>query len=491
MTPPKTPSVLFLRIIVLAALSGLGVWGMLTGVPFQQLSPAQVGVLGYFRAVYGLLACFRILRAMPNTPLVFGWEKAPQARLEYWLWMVAGACITAGFLTPLALLCHWLLGVRFQRTHRTYSVEDVLNRQPGLCLLFMNSHLGFSADHALGWTYGLVEANAAGVNFYCWTFCVVMFSTGFEKVWSPVWQRGLGFYQFVSIPFVSRPLFRKLRRFKWLCLAAGWGGLALELGLMFCVPWLPVFRMALLSVISFGLVLTFGPTSFFFVGAPTVWAGAFIFGLLSVQGVPVGYEAGVVGWLLIAFYVAGCVSVMNFTPIRGGWMAWLMERTTYMRPYILFNEVHFFGLYIYRVIAVTPQGRVDTIQAFTEDGEPGPIQFFRPVAIYATFTRVTDYCIALLHDQTQRLAFYGRVVADLGQIGLDQLSPEIRQQVISLHFEVRVYDPPADYDLETSPWRSDWVEIGHYDLSGGSIRFIQEGAVPHYGKTARWPVLWN
>jgi hypothetical protein len=491
MTPPKTTPILLLRLVLLIALSGMGVWGMLTGVPFQKLSASQVDVLGYFRAAYGLLACFRILRAMPSTPLVYGWERDAEARRDYRLWLASAACIAVGFLTPLALICHWLLGVRFQKTHRTYSVEDVLNRQPCFCLLFMNSHLGFALDDAMGWTYGLTVANAVGVNFYAWTFCVVMFSTGFEKIWSPVWQRGLGFYQFVSIPFVSRPLFRKLRQFKWPCIAAGWGGFFLELGLIFCVPWEPLFSLALLSVIAFGLVLTFGPTSFFFVGAPTVWAGGFILALLSVPRLQSGYEVGYLGLLLIALYVAGCVSVLNFTAIRGGWMAWLMERTTYMRPYILFNEVHFFGLYIYRVVAITPEGRVDTIRAFTEDGEPGPIQFFRPVAIYATFTRVTDYCIALLHKQEGRLSFYGRVVADLAQIGLNQISEDVRQNMTSLRFEVRVYDPPADYDLVTSPWGSEWVEIGYYDLSNGSINFIQKGTVPHYGKTARWPVLWN
>lgn len=491
MTHPRTLPIYILRAVIFLLLGSLGTWGILTSYPIRQLTPQQVDFVGVFRMAYGLFFAFRLLRGLPGISLVLGWQRVDLARRIYWAGIFNCLLMAAGFLTPVTLILHWAMLIFIQKHHRVYSVEDVLNRLPGFCLLFMNSHLGFSVDDALGWTYGLTEGGVLGVNFFIWTLCVVMFSTGYEKIWSPAWRRGLGFYHFVSIPFIARPIFRKLRQFKLLCVVSSWFSLILELGLVFSILEPRLFTLILVCMLGFGLALTFGPAPFIFVGGATTWGAAFMLTMMvTAQDLP-RYQPGIGAWPLLALFWIGCFSIMNFTKIRGGWASWLMERTIHLRPYILFNEVHFYGLYIFRITAQTPNGPLDPLKLFTEEGEPGPMQNFRPVAMYASFTRVTDYCIACIHDQTDRLDFFGRVQADLGWMAWNRLPKEMRKEPVDLRFEVKVYDPPADYDLVTPPWRSGWVEIGRYEITSGKIKFIQEGPIPHYGKTVRWPVLWK
>jgi hypothetical protein len=491
MTPPRTSAVLALRVVLFLALSGLGTWGILTGVPIRQLSEAQVDLIGIFRIIYGLLFALRLYRGLPAVSLVWGWQNAGQVRRYYWMNILNCCCLAAGFLTPIALVAHWAFLVFVQRHHRAYSVEDVLNRLPGFCLFFMNSHLGFSLDRILGWNFGLTEGGAVGVNFFIWTFSAIMFSTGYEKIWSPVWRKGLGFYHFVSLPFIARPIFRKLRNFRSICLLASWTSLFLELGLILTVFHRMIFMATLVVLVGFGLTLTFGPAPFFFVGGATTWAASFTLAMaVTAQQLPL-YAPGWGGYLLIALYCAGCFSIMNFAPIRGGWLANLMLHTVHMRPYILFNEVHFYGLYIFRVLGRFGREQVDCLELFKENGEPGPMQEIRPVGLYAAFTRVTDYCIAQIHQQGDRLEFYGRVLADMGWAAIDRMKRAGRGMPEDLIFEVRVYDPEEGYDVLTSPWRTDWVQIGRYAFSHSEIQFIQEGEIPHYGKTVRWPVRWK
>ncbi|MES2507787.1 MAG: hypothetical protein V4599_13860 [Verrucomicrobiota bacterium] len=491
MTHPRTLPIYALRILLFLAIGSIGTWGVLTSYPVRMLTYEQMNIVGAFRVIYGLFFAFRLFRSLPGISLVLGWERSGLASVLYWIGIFNCLFIAAGLLTPFALSFHWALLVFIQKHHRVYSVEDVLNRLPGVCLLFMNSHLNLSLDSWLGWNYGLVSGGTLGVNFFIWTFCVVMFSTGYEKLWSPAWRKGLGFYHFVSIPFIARPIFRQLRRFKLLCLVASWSSLILELGLIFSTLESHIFIVALIFLVGFGICLTFGPAPFFFVGGATTWGGAFILAMVLTRADLPTDNPGIGAVILLILYWVGCFAVMGFSKIRGGWAAWLMEKTIYLRPYILFNEVHFYGLYIFRITAQTPKGRIDPLRLFTESGEPGPMQELRPVAMYASFTRVTDYCIACIHNQSDRLDFFGRVQADLGWMALNRLPKEFRKEPVDLRFEIKVYDPPAEYDIQTNPWRTDWVEIGYYEVDNATIRFVQKGEIPHYGKTVRWPVLWK
>jgi hypothetical protein len=490
MTPPKTTPVLLLRLTLMILAIGLGTWGMVAGIPFQDLTPTQQTVVGWFRLIYGLVFGVRLARSFAAAPLFFGWQGTAKTRRAFAVWLVVCVMIVAGFLTPVALVAHLLFQAFVQTKNRSYSVDDVLHRFPGFCLLFLNSHRAVALDSWLGWDFGLTFSSGPGANFFAWCFGLIMFSTGYEKIWSFAWRKGLGFYHFVSIPFIARPSFRRLRNYKALCIALSWGALFLELGYISTLFHPLTAGLVSLAVVGFGLTLSFGAVNFFFIGVITALNASLIaiLGLLPQSGV--AYTMPWFMWLLIAIYSIGCVSIFNFTPIRDHWVPTLLYHTVHLRPYILFNEVHFYGLYIYRIIAHTPEGRVDCIKAFKENGEPGPMQRFRPVTIYAAYSRVSDYCIAVIHNQEKRIEFYGRLLPDLGQIALEQMGDKARNSMTRLTFEVKVYDPDADYNVTEDPWRCDWTEIGHYDLSNG-IRFIQEGTIPPYGKTMRWPVLWN
>lgn len=98
----------------------------------------------------------------------------------------------------------------------------MLIRSAGFCLLFLNSLLSFSLDKWLGLDFGLSSPSLVGLNFCCWTFTVLMFSAGWEKLCSPMWRRGLGFFYFMSLRHWVKPRFHWANKSRAASIVMSW-----------------------------------------------------------------------------------------------------------------------------------------------------------------------------------------------------------------------------------------------------------------------------
>lgn len=490
------------RLLITIPVVAAGVWGLLAGIPFTNVTPEQQWWLGVLRAGYGLLVIIRLIRTLPGAALLHGWRKTRQVRRVYASWSLLAVMIMTGFLTPVALILHWLLGATVQRKNHVYSVEDVLFRASGFCMLFLQTHLAFSVDSWLGWSFGLGGSWVIGVNFFMWTLALLMFSAGLEKLWSPLWHKGLGFYYFMSLPHLVRPCFCWLNRSRPLSVVLSWITVFAEL-LLIPAMFLPWLRWPMYVILGGFAVTLFVLVDISFIGQVTLLlitgaAAVDWYAAAPVADAPLlctqwgGLEWGLFS-LLGTLYALGAVSSSGLVLLRSGVISHIMAWTTHFRPFTVFVEIHFYGLYIYRLIACMKDGtRKKVLDVFKDTGSPGSLQTWRPRTFQGAMYRFTDYCIAVLENLEQRRIERAKFVEDITFAGWEQLSPREQIELESIEVQVRVFDPADDFEADTSHWLSpEWSPIGHVKGFPDNLQLTDAAPPPRYKKTYRWPVIFQ
>lgn len=482
---------------MMIAVIAAGVWGLLVGVPFHTVTPEQQTALGAVRALYGLLVFMRVLRTLPGAPLLHGWRETERVRRVYTGWSIVAALMAVGLFTPIVLVIHWWLGATIQRKNRVYSVEDVLFRATGFCLLFVQSHLAFSVDSLLGWTYGLGGPSLLGTNFFMWAVALLMFSAGLEKLWSPLWHKGLGFYFFMSLPHLVRPCFRGLNRSKPLSVVLSWITVWAEV-LLIPAMWFPIARWPLYAMLGGFAATLFILVDISFIGQITL---SLILGCAALDwfaapagGPPAYTHFATADWVLFSvlagLFTLSTVSSSGLVKLRSGIIASIMAWTVHFRPFSVFVEIHFYGLYLFRLIARFRDGTTKKVlDVFTDEGSPGKMQTWRPRTFQGSMYRFTDYCIAVLENLEERRIERAAFVEDIAYAGFLQLPASEQQNLESIEIQVRVFDPALDFEPETTHWLSpEWQGIGTIDGFPGSLRLVPGALPPRYKITYRWPV---
>jgi hypothetical protein len=488
------------RLLITVPVLLSGIYGLLAGIPFSTITPEQQWWIGVLRASYGALVALRLFRSLPGTALMHGWRETLRVRRIYSLWIIVALLMALGLLTPVAMLLHWWLGATIQRKNRVYSVEDVLFRATGFCVMFMQPHLAFSLDAQLGWTYGLGSSSVIGVNFFMWTVALLMFSAGLEKVWSPLWHKGLGFYYFISLPHLVRPSFAWLNRSRRLSVVLSWITVFSEL-LLVPAMFIPALRWPLYLAMGGFAVTLFVLVDISFIGQITL--------LLLVGAAAVDWHAApaadewlfqfwsVSDWalftLLGGLYVVATISSSGLVLVRSGWIHHLMVWTTHFRPFTVFVEIHIYGLYLFRLMARMKDGTTRRIlDVFTDKGGPGRLQTWRPRTFQGAMYRFTDYCIAVLEKLEDRRVERARFVEDIAFAGYESLPAAKRAQVQEIEIQVRVFDPADDFEPDTRPWLSpEWQPIGFVRGFPDALELIPGNEPPRYKKTYRWPVKFQ
>lgn len=489
------------RLLITLPVILAGLYGLLFGIPFREINSDQQWWLGVFRAAYGGLVVLRLVRSLPGAPLMHGWRKTSQVRWIYRFWIVVALMLAAGFLTPIAMLLHWALGATIQRKNRVYSVEDVLFRASGFCILFLQSHLDFSTDSWLGWHYGLSGPSALGVNFLVWTVALLMFSAGLEKLWSPLWHKGLGFYYFMSLPHLVRPCFAWLNRSRVLSVLLSWITVFAELLLVPAMffPWL---RWPLYLALGGFAVTLFILVDISFIGQITflLLFGAAILDWTSSNSVELTplYQQWTSGeWILFVslgmLYTLAAISASGLVLLRSGIISHIMAWTTHFRPFTVFVEIHFYGLYLFRLVARFKSGRERRLlNVFTDQGSPGSLQIWRPRTFQGAMYRFTDYCIAVLENLEERRVQRAAFVEDITYAGYEELTSLEKADLQEIEVQVRVFDPADDFEADTSGWLSPtWESIGYVNGFPDHLALHDTKAPPRYKKTYRWPVIFN
>lgn len=488
------------RLVITVPVILAGVWGLLAGIPFSNITPEQQWWIGVLRASYGALVALRLFRSLPGTALMHGWRDTQRVRRIYTAWIAIALMIAVGFLTPLALLAHWWLGATVQRKNRVYSVEDVLFRATGFCILFLQPHLALSIDAHLGWSFGLGGSSVIGVNFFMWTVALLMFSAGLEKLWSPLWHKGLGFYYFMSLPHLVRPCFSWLNRSKPLSVVLSWITVFAEL-LLIPAMFMPELRWPLYAALGGFAATLFILVDISFIGQITLLllAGAAALDWTAAIGTSgdAFHSWLVLDWLLFALlgglYVIATISSSGLVPVRSGWINTLMVWTLHFRPFSVFVEIHFYGLYLFRLMARMKDGtQHKVLDVFTDSGSPGSLQTWRPRTFQGAMYRFTDYCIAVLENLEERRIERARFVEDITFAAWEQL-PSAEQAVLQeIEVQVRVFDPADDFEPDTRHWLSpEWQPIGCVRGFPDRLELVPGTPPPRYKKTFRWPVKFQ
>ena len=490
------------RFLIIVPVAIAGVWGMMAGIPYASVTTEQQWWIGVFRAMYGLLVAFRLMRTLPGAALLHGWRRTKEMRHIYIAWSFVAMMICVGFLTPLVLTVHWLLGCTIQRWNRVYSVEDVLFRATGFCLLFLQSQLAFSLDAEFGWTFGLGGSSVLGVNFFMWTLALLMFSAGLEKMWSPLWHKGLGFYYFMSLPHLVKPYFSWLNRSRWLSVVLSWITVFSEL-LLIPAMFFPWLRWTLYFLLGGFAVTLFILVDISFIGQLTLLliVGAVALDWnrqqLAPETLPVFQSWSMPEWVLFFFlatiFVLGAWSSSGLARLRSGLVSRIMGLTTHFRPFTVFVEIHFYGLYLFRLLARMNDGSTKKIlDVFKDTGAPGKLQTWRPRTFSGSMYRFTDYCIAVLENLEQRRIERAEFVMDIAYAGWEQLSESERRRLDHIELEVRVFDPADNYEPDTKHWLSaDWKPILRVSGFPDKLSLEQTSTPPRYKKTYRWPVTFE
>lgn len=489
------------RLLITLPVIFAGLWGLLSGIPFREINPEQQWWLGVFRAAYGGLVMLRLFRSLPGAPLMHGWRDTQRIRGMYCGWIFIALMLCVGFLTPFAMIMHWWLGSTIQRKNRVYSVEDVLFRATGFCVLFLQSHLSFSIDSWLGWNYGLSEPSVLGVNFYVWTVALLMFSAGLEKLWSPLWHKGLGFYYFMSLPHLVRPCFSWLNRSRPLSVVLSWITVFAEL-LLVPAMYFPWMRWPLYLALGGFAITLFVLVDISFIGQITfllLFGAAALDWTFSTGAIlpPVYQSWSAVGWglfgILGGLYTLATISSSGLVLLRSGVISHIMAWTTHFRPFTVFVEIHFYGLYLFRLIArFKSGGSRRLLDVFTDKGSPGRLQIWRPRTFQGAMYRFTDYCIAVLENLEERRIQRAAFVEDIAYAGYEELTEQEKADLQEIEVEVRVFDPADDFEPDTSGWlSSEWQCIGHVSGFPDNLKLEDRAHPPRYKKTYRWPVTFQ
>ena len=483
------------RIVVTAAAALAAVWGITHNLPFNVITPTDELVVAGFRIAYGAMLILRLLRVQPAGPMVLGWRQTGRVLRAIKWWLVPAGLICVGFLTPFAILAHFLFGAILWRRSKVYSLEDVLIRSAGFCLLFLNSHVALSVDAALGLTYGLAEIPVAGVNFYAWTYGIIMLSAGSEKLCSPMWRRGLGFFYFMSLRHWVKPRFRWANRSLVASRLMSWVTIITQFLLVasFLIPGWRVagFTMSLGFAISLCVMVYLA-----FLSHQTLLSSSFLVALELSHRLgghrldePMSVVLSPLVLVACGFLLLGIVSSSGLVRLRGGLITTLSAWTIALRPIMIFVETHIYGIYIFRQIAHIGGKQKSVLECWDESATPSGHQPWRPRTIAGTTYRVTDYCIAALEDIPERAASRAESIVDLAYAGYLELSEQERQNLEHIEFQVRVFDPADDFVSDTSGWLSrEWHAIGVIRGFPDQPRFEPVAPPPRYRKTFRWPV---
>lgn len=477
------------------------IWGMFHQRPFDYIDQTRLDMIGLFRVTYGFMIVLRLLLVRPAAPMVLGWRQTSHVLRCIYLWMIPAVMMMVGFLTPLAILAHILFGSIIWRRSKVYSLEDVLIRSAGFCLLFLNSHLSFSVDQWLGLDFGLSIPSLVGLNFYCWTFGILMLSAGWEKLCSPMWRRGLGFFYFMSLRHWVKPSFHWANKSRAASVVMSWATIATQFFLVLAllvpaVRWVS-FPMSLGFAISLCLMVYLA-----FLSTQTLLSSTFLFVIefspyfkggpeFALPSGPIGTQAPLL-WIACFFLLLAVISCSGLVKLRGGLITTLSAWTIALRPIMIFVETHIYGIYIFRQVAKLPGGDKAVLENWDINGIPCGLQAWHPRTIAGTTYRVTDYCIAVNENVLDRAADRAESIVDLGYAAFLELSPSERKEVTEIDFQVRVFNPEETFVSDTSHWLSaPWQSIGVIKGFPDHPHFVPGGKPPAYRKTLRWPVTFQ
>jgi hypothetical protein len=446
--------------------------------------------LPILRSVFGILLLFRLERSRRWPRLMW---PAPLGviRVEHVLvvWQVLALALVVGFATPIAAaLC---LACEVCVFHRTYtrSLEDVLFQTITFFLIFVGAGQALSVDVSLGIAHLDPFDHLLARNLWWLAMALIMFSAGFEKLFSPLWQRGLGFNYFIGLPHLVQRPFRFLRRFERFGRMLSWVTVIAELALLPMAVFTPGRFVVTFVLIGFAMGL-FLIVDLSFIGQVTllvlvlfgVGDGLTLLERVPHATAPLLEPRDPLLYVVCALYAIWVIALFDvpFGPLRSA-AQWITRVTIGVNPNKVFTEVQLYGIYLYRIVAECQDGTERVlVRTFQDDGSQGPMQRWHP-RMFLKFTyEVTDYCLRHRRDgvEVAQATMHFSAIKALLQSAFDELTAA-GQSANRLVLYVRAID--ADDNAPTHEGRfqlSEWVALLEGRIANGTLAAPTQLAEP-------------
>jgi hypothetical protein len=317
------------------------------------------------------------------------------------------------------------------------------------------------------------------VNLLWLALGLVMFSAGFEKLWSPLWRRGQGFNCFVGLPHLVQRRFRFVRRWPGLGVWLSWMTVIAELAFVATASD-AVVRMAVAAVLVGFAISLIVVVDFSFIGqALGLWLLLFLG--LDIGGWISGYIPGSGGVLRLGTPVGVIVltaivlSVIRLLDIPAGPLSRVALRfarwTVGLAPIRVFTEVHLYGVYLYRIVAQSlPDRQRDLLPAFDHDGGPGSFQRWYPRVFHGLMYPVSDLCLMAQRDgfEAAQNSRRFRTVVDFVEGAFRGLIPAERSASDRVVLYVRSIDIDGEGALPKFSM-SEWSPLLGFAVKDGSL----------------------
>ena len=484
-----------LRFFALLLFGFLGITFLGNNYPINEINNNTEYIIGIFRILYSVLLILKLVNGWKAIPLIAGWENESLVQKYYLFWILNSILICFGLFTFFCCIINFLFCFFIWRKQKEYSVEELLFRLVAFHLIFLNSGKVLSLDEYFAINISILSTNLVVLNLFILNILLAFFSAGFEKINSSVWRKGLGFYYFVAIPHFVNPKFKILKKNLYLCILFNWLTIIIEL-----LGFLTLFDPRINILFLIGLLLfsisLFIIVDLSYIGQISALLVTFLISL-NYQSWPDSIfnrvttfqvEFTYANFPFYFLWILTIVECLYYKPFSTKFGSWIVTASTALVPLIVFNSVHYFGLYLFRLRGENDGDYYTALNVFNDDGTRGKMQIWKPRNYQNAMYSITDLCIAYIKNIPERIKWREPQIIDLCYVARKELS-EKNIFCSKIYLDVKVLNPSKSYVRSTSKWlSSSWQNIGYTDFDKDKPTWSKKGNIPKYAYTKRWPV---
>lgn len=446
------------------------------------VSPQDIA--GIIRLLFGAIFLIKLGFSLDAAELVWAHRRPAGFKLLAAALVSVTAAMMVGLFSGPMALASWLLYVILFRYASLYCLEDVLVQAVSFYLVLAAGGSTFSLDSFLGLSgaWGRFPGPQSALPELCLTAIsgAILFSGGYEKAKSRLWQGGLACYYFFLLPNVRRFDTAFITSRRWLSVALNYVTLVFELGYLpaLMLGYMPWGAAGWVLATGFTLALIFmfvvdwiGETQLLMLGA-AAWLILRTPGgsLLSDWKAELSAPPGMARWVAFALTASLIPPLWALLAPKGSGVFDRALRTfsrfTWgLMPVSAFNERQLKGPVVYEVQEETPEGgRRTAWPIFTSECTPGTARTFRPTFFETMAYKVTDACVEF--DAEGRLQpERDRFIRNLASFARRKTAGAKPQKLI---FRITQINPPAEYIGSSRWYLSDWrTDAFEADFSAG------------------------
>lgn len=414
----------------------------------------------------------------------------------------------SAFLSLLLPLCFYLL----MRRASMYSIEDILAHIILVYFIFAGTGSNYSVDSLLGiptLNRFPVEESLFPEGILLIMVSLTLFSSGLDKLKSPLWMSGMALYRFFSYTGHRRFNTDAIRTNKWLLLSANYIALAGEI-IMFpalLLNGIPLGFLGSFLMFGMGLLLTLVFTFSFLAEFITITTLLGIFMCLEL-----GYS-GLIQHFYYDFTVADMVdktvmflvllslfcslwvsSVIHLLPGNfnssiinsiNRFCAQIARLVWGLIPVRLFSEKHLTSQFLYRTyVSEDGENWKEIHKIYKDNCLSGPYKEFRPIHI-----RSTNYKLSEIFMEFDK---YGEIQSDFRQTMFDRLiefalntgNNLLGRMPVYIRYDSRQIFPPYDFVGKDNTWfeNQSWkksLQIKIKDSKASEIQILSKPIIEH------------